>query len=254
MFITILLAKFRNSEFIQFVKNALEIISSKDPEILKVKAQFDPANAVFLKLYNIFKKGRGSDITEELRELDERRDNAYYGITKILDGYTHHCDEDMRDHARLLIESIELYGSSLARLNYQSETSTLESLVKTWERDPRMAEAIEKLNLSAWVTEMKEANTLFNKRFMDRVREQAHNPNETVASLREETKDQVTILLKHLEAYATVSEDPVYDAVIKEINTLAEAYNQTVQDRLTSGNGEESAEEPATGKESSIDN
>jgi hypothetical protein len=89
------------------------------------------------------------------------------------------------------------------------------------------------LDLTAWVEELNEANTLFDKRFLARIKEQAHHPEVTVAELRKEVIELFRILQDHIKAHAIISKDPRYDALIKEINTLTENYNRTALNRST---------------------
>lgn len=229
---TVLFKHYRNSEFVQYVKNALAIISSSNPEELKVKEQFNATNNPFQELSSLFKKELGSDITIELQEIDKRRDDALNGINANLESLTYHFKKEIRTSAFELIESIKLHGSGLARLPYQSETSVISSIIRKWQSEEEKKQALQNLGLEEWVTELENANKLFDERFLARIREQANDPEITVATLRKETTEAFRTLQEHLDAHALLTSDEKYDKLIKELNTLTESYNQTVLERV----------------------
>ena len=230
---TVLFKHYRNSEFVQYLKNALAIISSYNPEELKVKEQFDATNNPFQELSNLFKKELGSDITIELQEIDKRRDDALNGISANLESLTYHFNEEIRSSAFELIESIDLHGSGLARLPYQSETSVISSIIRKWQLEEGKKQALQILGLEDWVTELDNANKLFDERFLARIREKARDPEITVASLRKETTEAFRTLLEHLDAHLLLTSNENYDKLIKELNTLTESYNLTVLERVS---------------------
>ena len=78
MFLSIHYPRLRNNEFIQFIKLLNEILNSNDPEVLKVNAQCDDRTAL-LAVFTDLEARFGSDITEEIHEIDARRDRAIVG-------------------------------------------------------------------------------------------------------------------------------------------------------------------------------
>ena len=239
MFLAIHYPKLRNNEFIQFIKLLVEILNSNDPEILKVKAQCDDLSALLATLSALFKPDLGSAITQELQEIDARRDTAMTGIEMQIKTFTYYFEAEKREAANLLGSSLTTYGSGISRMNYQAETSTLTSIIQKWESDADLSAALTTLGLTAWLTELKFANILFQERYIARLKDDANSPEEKTIELRKDIIQSYRTLLAHLQAHATLSTDNSYDPVINQTNQLIEQYNKLVAARGT--NKEEEA-------------
>jgi len=233
MFLAIHYRKLRNNEFIQFIKLLGEILNSNDPEVLKVKDQCDDLAALLATLSVLFKPELGSSITKELEEIDARRDTAITGIEMLIKTFTYYFEAEKREAAILLESSLTLYGSGISRLNYQAETSTITSIIQKWESDTNLRAALTTLGLTAWLAELKAANTLFEERYIARLKEEANSPEEKSIDLRKQIIQSYRTLLAHLQAHATLSTDNSYDAVVQQINQLIEEYNRLVAARGT---------------------
>ena len=239
MFLAIHYPKLRNNEFIQFIKLLVEILNSNDPEVLKVKAQCDDLTALLAILSALFKPDLGSAITKKLQEIDERRDTAITGIEMQIKSFTYCFDADKREAANLLNSSLVTYGSGLSRMNYQAETSTIASIIQKWESDANLTAALTRLDLIAWVAELKAANNLFEERYIDRIKEDAEAPEQRTIELRKQIIQSYRTLLAHLQAHATLSTDNSYDPVINQTNQLIEQYNRLVDVRGSNKEEEE---------------
>lgn len=239
MFLAIHYPKLRNNEFIQFIKLLSEILNSNDPEVLKVKTQYDDLIALLATLSTLFKPELGSAITQELQEIDARRDTALTGIEMQIRSFTYYFDADKREAANLLSSSLDTYGSGISRMNYQAETSTLTSIIQKWENDAKLTAALTTLSLTTWLAELKAANKLFEERYIARLKEEASSPEEKTIELRKDIIQSYRTLLAHLQAHATLSTDNSYEAVVQQINQLIEQYNKLV---ATRGNSKEEEE------------
>jgi len=239
MFETIKLTHLRNSEFIQFIKNLLEIVKANDPKVLKVKTQCDDLTAILTVLNAMFKTDLGSVITLELQEIDTRRDTALVGIEMQIKSYTYHFEQAKQAAAHALIDSLANYGPGISRLNYQAESSTIDSLISKWESEPQLVDALTTLNLNNWAGEIKTANGLFNNRYLARIKDNADAPELKTIELRKRITKTYRILLSHLEAHTILSGKAVYTETIDQINLLIEQYNKLVAGRKKSNEEEE---------------
>ena len=240
MFIAALIHKFRNSEFVQFIKNILNIVGSHDPELLNVKNVYDDLSALSSQISELYKPETGSDITQEIQELDERRDRAFTGIYRFIDAFSYHYDGVKQKAASLLYDAILLFGGGVARLNYQAETSTISGILNKFRTDADLAEAVTRLEgLTEWLNELEEANRLFDEAYLKRVKEEAAKPEVRMADLRKEAIGVYRALLQHLEANAIVSGSDTYNQVAKEMNEVIEKYNRVVEARLSASETKE---------------
>lgn len=192
----------------------------------------------------MYKKALASEKTQELLTLDERRDNAINGIYYFLLGYSYHYDTDMQQKSQLLLANMALYGSGIARLNYQAETATINNLLRDWENKPDLADAITTFNLTSWVNELKTANEEFNTKYLLRTQEYGDASPETIKSKREETNAAYYALRDRIDALHLLVETPPspYATVINQLNALTDQYNNLLINRT----GNPSPETPET--------
>ncbi len=226
----ILCKKLRNNEFVQFFENIQEIVSTNNPETLKVQEQYNALNEPLTTLQLTHKKLSGSTITSELTEIDKRRDVALSSIYNIIEAYTNHYNSDVCTKAIELKQELDVYGKGIVRYSYQYETNAIDDILQKWELK---TEGIATLNLTDWVNELKDANSLFNTRFLDRVKESAEDTDIRVIELRNTVYEKYSDLMAFLTSYATIEKTEIYTKVIDQINALIEQYNRSIIARFS---------------------
>jgi hypothetical protein len=231
----------RVNEFIQFLKDVISICKNNDAAKLKIDTRLMPLEENVNSLEGIFKKERGSDLTKEITELDERRDQAFVSFTQFIEAYMNHFDSTKFEAAEKINRVIEKYGYSIARLNYQAETTTLTNLVNDLESEPDLAVAVNTLDLQPLIDEIKTANTLFNEKYLERIREKAQVAEGNTIELRKESEIAFRKLIDLIEAWIEVSGADSYQNLVNQLNELIEKYNQTLS--LRSGDEETESEE-----------
>ncbi|SFE13996.1 DUF6261 family protein [Thermophagus xiamenensis] len=247
MFINALIYRLHNSEFLQYFDFLLEILKTKDPDLLKIREIYDRILSKYQLMTSIFKPERGSDLTPLLEEADERRDAAINGLLALLDAYLNHANSQKRDAAMLLLNEASPYGRGISRLNYQSETSTIDSLINKWKGSAECMTAFETLGITDWLEELENANQTFRQYYLERLKEDANSPEIKLKDLRKEMTDLYRLLTNHLEVQANISDDPLYDEVIRAINELNERYNRLV---IARQGGDEEDSDTSSGDES----
>ncbi|PWD98723.1 DUF6261 family protein [Marinilabilia rubra] len=247
---SILIHKLRNSEFVQFFNVIVRIIKTKDPEKLQnleICNQIEEKTALASSMY---KTKRGSDITPQLEKADERRDNAIGGFNLVLEGLTLHYDNAVRTSAEFLLNKIRIFGGGIGRMNYQSETSTLASIVRKLTGTTEAVEALEKTGLTDWLAELDAANKEFENLHFARLNANAESPDVKFEEVRKELIELYRFLTNYLEMSAKISSDTVFEKTIDAINELAEEYNQLILVRTNDDDNEEEVNDA----ENSIEN
>lgn len=128
----------------------------------------------------------------------------------------------------MLLDNMALYGSGIARLNYRTETATINNLIRDWENKPELTNAVATFNLSAWINEMKTANDLFNTTYLSRTQEYGYASTEAIKSKREEVDAAYYALRDSIDTIHLLVEMPLspYETVInQQLNTLTDQYN-----------------------------
>jgi len=220
----------RNANYLQFQKDFLSIISRNNPSTLQIETKYDELSAKVDELESLFKKALANPMSQELLVLDGRRDDAINGIYYTALANSYHYEAEIKQAADLLLANISLYGSGIARLNYQAETATITSLINDWENKPELTQAIENLNLKAWKDELKTINTEFATRYLDRTQDYGNATPETLKIKREETNIVYYALRDRINALHLLIETPPspYITVINQLNALIQQYNLLV--------------------------
>lgn len=223
----------RNAEYLQYMKDYAAIINLNNPATLQIDAKLSAFETKSSELENLFKKALASDKTKTVLELDERRDNAINGIAGYVQSLLYHFDSETRKNAQLLQDNLTIYGSGIARMNYQSETATLTNIYRDWTTETELADAVTNLNLTAWLNEMNDANTQFNVQFLARTQEYGDANPETIKSKREETNTAYYALRDRIDALHTLAEtaESPYSTVINQLNALIDQYNVLLMKR-----------------------
>ena len=231
------LAKLRNSEFLQFSNDSLGIVQLNDPTALKVQPQFNNFMADTTAIDALFKADRGSLITNELVQLDERRDNAITGITAYVQALTYHFIPDTHRHAAALAANLGNYDAGVARQNYQSETAIINSILTDWNTKPALKAAVAALNIADWLAELAAANTAFNAKYLARTQELGAISPDTIKQKRLDAANTFYKLRDFIDSYYTLNEgaEP-YAKVSNELNALITQYNTLLAGRKPGGN------------------
>ncbi|MFC5048562.1 DUF6261 family protein [Aquimarina hainanensis] len=225
------LSRFRHGGFLQYMKDILSLLVQQDLNTLQLTTQKAALEAPVEKIDAAFQQEKGSTLTQEIILLDERRDRAIVGIKTLAEAYTYHFKAAVAEAGRAILSMIQAHGTSIQRMSYQEETATLDNIIDELENDRELVASVRRLHLESWVTELKSANTLFTHSYLERVEETAANQVYDIKELRKEATDAYRILMRHIEAHATLGNHEVYPILVNQIDVLAGQYNQVIENR-----------------------
>ncbi len=232
-----LFRQLRNPEFIQQGKDLAFVIATANPTSLLIQKQYDLFNTSVLALDDAFKLSQKNPLTQTLLEIDAKRDDIFMGMCFIMDGHFKSWLPQVKAHAKLLIDSVDVYGRNLVDANYQSETASLNSLIDKWENTPNLTAAIVALNLTAWQAELKATNTLYATTYTDRaVADGSADALPKMKTLRDETiavwaKLQKVLIGKIEEYEDDAVKAPLYTALENSINGVLDKYTLLITQR-----------------------
>ena len=188
---------------------------------------------------------RESSYSPEIQALDTLRDSYFKGIYQVINGFTKHFDPRTREAATLLSKNIKLYGPEINKLNYQAETSVIDSMTKDWENKPELADAITLLNLRDWRDEIKRKNTEFDTLYTQRTQEYGGRTQDKLKNKREEVAQAYQVLVDNLNARNTLDDTGKYTKVTNELNALSDQYTNMLHTRQGRRGGEDEDESPS---------
>ena len=143
-------------------------------------------------------------LTDDITKADSDRDALYAGYKKAVEGFLAMPIADMAQAAKVLAQHIKDYKINTAD-QLDKETGLLVNFISDLE--DKYAAQVAKLGLTAFVTNLKEAN--------ERVR--------TLTLQR--TNEKIGITVGALKAARTASDD-AYRALVKMVNALALVYGE----------------------------
>jgi len=229
---------YRNTESLQFFTDVVELCKKNTADTFNLATPLAKLEQNNSMLNASFKKDQKSALTELLTQYDQRRDDALVCLRKIADGYSNHFQEEMRTAGLKVLDTIDKYGSSIQKFNYQAQTSTLLNLCTDLTRK-NLAGIVETIGMTEVVSEMSEANTLFSEAFLQRVQESAANDQVATGELVQETIQNYRTLVTHIEANNVINPSDAYTQLLKQISELTAKYNSLVSARATKKETEE---------------
>ncbi len=230
------LNRYRHGEFLQYLKDILQLLGEQDIAALQLTTQHDALQPQVAAIDAAFKQSQGSEITQELITLDEQRDNALTGLRAVINGYQYHFEQATSNAAKALLNNIDNHGNNIQRLSYQEQTAVLNSIIADWEGQTELTAAVTALNLTTWLDYLKTTNSSFATRYLSRVEEQAANATGDIPELREQATTSYRALIAHIKAHATLATAPQHSTLLEQISVLAGQYNQVVDNRSATTN------------------
>ncbi|RYY67172.1 MAG: hypothetical protein EOO12_01960 [Chitinophagaceae bacterium] len=225
--------RLRNAELIRYLTQVMTLMATAgdSPEPLRqavaaLQARLDALNEQF-------KKDPMSEHAEALLLAEEERDDAVRGLYRYCDAFTYLRDPALSGAGKLLVNTIEVYGTGneIAGHPNKIETTELESLLADLAK-PAPAAAVALLRADHFTTPMAEANSRYEGLFLQD-RTGGNNPEGTAAmlKLRSAAAADYDLFVRKLSgAYEMEGAGKWGDLVLK-MNALTEEYRQTVNQR-----------------------
>jgi hypothetical protein len=222
------LPRYRNSEFIQFMKDTVKIYKAYDLKTLKLQTLVADVEGSITKLESVFTIARKNGNTELLENADARRDRAIIGIRTLVEAYVSHFDPSLANAAKALLILIDKYGGGIANFNYIDETNTISNIVKEMQTEPKAMAAASTLKIDDWVAELGAANTIFNNLFIERNKDISELPEQNLGALRTPALQQYEVLVEKTAAHFSITAIPEYKAILDQIEAIIVKYNSGV--------------------------
>lgn len=240
------LSNLRNAEFIQFLTDVLTTVDNNKPSVLNVQSQYNALAVAQEAVSSLFATDRGNPITEALMALDERRDTAITGLSLHVQSLTYHFNEAIRAKAKTLADHLALFGSGIAKENYQSQTAIITNIIDDWNNKAPLTDAIASLNLADWKAELLAANEAFNAKYIDRTKDIAAASPENLKAKRLDAAAAYYRLRDFIVSFYTINEgvEP-YKTTVNQLNAIVEQYNALLAGRKS--NNSTNNPSPVTG-------
>ena len=181
-------------------------------------------------------------LTDEIAQADSDRDALYAGYKKAVEGFLAMPIADMAQAAKVLAQHIKDYKINTAD-QLDKETGLLVNFISDLE--DKYATQVAKLGLTAFVTNLKEANERVRTLTLQRTNEKIGITVGALKTARTASDDAYRALVKMVNALALVFGEKDYTAFIDYVNTEITHYKREVLGQKTSA--------PSTSGSSAVD-
>ena len=181
-------------------------------------------------------------LTDEIAKADSNRDALYAGYKKAVEGFLAMPIADMAQAAKVLAQHIKDYKINTAD-QLDKETGLLVNFISDLE--DKYAAQVAKLGLTAFVTNLKEANERVRTLTLQRTNEKIGITVGALKAARTASDDAYRALVKMVNALALVFDEKDYTAFIDYVNTEVTHYKREVLNQKSSA--------PSTSGSSAVD-
>ena len=164
-------------------------------------------------------------LTDEIAKADSDRDALYAGYKKAVEGFLAMPIADMAQAAKILSQHIKDYKINTAG-QLDKETGLLVNFISDLE--DKYAAQVAKLGLTAFVTNLKEANERVRTLTLQRTNEKIGITVGALKTARTASDDAYRALVKMVNALALVFGEKDYTAFIDYVNTEVTHYKREV--------------------------
>lgn len=182
-------------------------------------------------------------LTDEIAKADSDRDALYAGYKKAVEGFLAMPIADMAQAAKILSQHIKDYKINTAD-QLDKETGLLVNFISDLE--DKYAAQVAKLGLTAFVTNLKEANERVRTLTLQRTNEKMGVTVGALKAARTASDTAYRALVKMVNALALVLGEKDYTAFIDYVNTEVTHYKREVIGQ--------NAKAPSTSGDSSVTN
>ena len=164
-------------------------------------------------------------LTDEIAKADSDRDALYAGYKKAVEGFLAMPIADMAQAAKVLAQHIKDYKINTAG-QLDKETGLLVNFITDLE--DKYSAQVAKLGLTAFVTNLKEANERVRMLTLQRTNEKMGVTVGALKAARTASDDAYRALVKMVNALALVYGEKDYTAFIDYVNTEVTHYKREV--------------------------
>ena len=243
--------RMNNGAHFTFVSNILARAEADTAVKGKAADQVNNLKAAVSAEDEALKISQKSLLTDEIAKADSDRDALYAGYKKAVEGFLAMPIADMAQAAKILSQHIKDYKINTAD-QLDKETGLLVNFISDLE--DKYAAQVAKLGLTAFVTNLKEANERVRTLTLQRTNEKMGVTVGALKAARTASDTAYRALVKMVNALALVLGEKDYTAFIDYVNTEVTHYKREVigqKAKAPSTSGDSSVTNPDSGNKPS---
>ena len=215
-------------EHYQFTDHLLSM--AKEANVAKLTAVLKPLEDAFKAEDEAVFPQRGNAMNAQLRELDDRRDKAYYSLQHAVDAGLYSEEAEELEAAKRVSEIMKRYAG-VATMNYDKETGGLKNLLADL-AETEAAKALKVLHAEGAVKRIGDHNKAFDEAFRGRFA--GDKKLYDMKALRRITDKAIDAVVRRIDSLDDLEPSAAITALINRYNQLADNRHTLLKQRETS--------------------
>ena len=215
-------------EHYQFANHLLTM--AKEANVEKLTAVLKPLEDAFKAEDEAVFPQRGNAMNAQLRELDDRRDKAYYSLQHAVDAGLYSEEAEELEAAKRVSEIMKRYAG-VATMNYDKETGGLKNLLADL-AETEAAKALKVLHAEGAVKRISDHNKAFDEAFRGRFA--GDKKLYDMKALRRVTDKAIDAVVRRIDSLDDLEPSAAITALINRYNQLVDNRHTLLKQRETS--------------------
>ena len=215
-------------EHYQFANHLLTM--AKEANVEKLTAVLKPLEDAFKAEDEAMFPKKGNEMNAQLRELDDRRDKAYYSLQHAVDAGLYSEEAAELEAAKRIDEIMKRYAG-VATMNYDKETGGLKNLLADL-AETEAAKAVKVLHAEGAVKRIGDHNKAFDEAFRGRFA--GDKKLYDMKALRRVTDKAIDAVVRRIDSLDDLEPSAAITALINRYNQLVDNRHTLLKQRETS--------------------
>ena len=220
--------RLQHLEHYQFTDHLLTM--AKEANVEKLTAVLKPLEDAFKAEDEAVFPQRGNAMNAQLRELDDRRDKAYYSLQHAVDAGLYSEEAAELEAAKRISEIMKRYAG-VATMNYDKETGGLKNLLADL-AETEAAKAVKVLHAEGAVKRLGDHNKAFDEAFRGRFA--GDKKLFDMKALRRVTDKAIDSVVRRIDSLDDLEPSAAITALINRYNQLVDNRHTLLKQRETS--------------------
>ena len=220
--------RLQHLEHYQFTDHLLTM--AKEANVAKLTAVLKPLEDAFKAEDEAVFPQRGNAMNAQLRELDDRRDKAYYSLQHAVDAGLYSEEAEELEAAKRVSEIMKRYAG-VATMNYDKETGGLKNLMADL-AETEAAKALKVLHAEGAVKRISDHNQAFDEAFRGRFA--GDKKLYDMKALRRVTDKAIDAVVRRIDSLDDLEPSAAITALINRYNQLVDNRHTLLKQRETS--------------------
>ena len=214
-------------EHYQFANHLLTM--AKEANVEKLTAVLKPLEDAFKAEDEAMFPKKGNEMNAQLRELDDRRDKAYYSLQHAVDAGLYSEETAELGAAKRIDEIMKRYAG-VATMNYDKETGGLKNLLADL-AETEAAKAVKVLHAEGAVKRLGDHNQAFDEAFRGRFA--GDKKLFDMKALRRVTDKAIDAVVRRIDSLDDLEPSAAITALINRYNQLVDNRHTLLKQRET---------------------